>query len=117
MKNILLFLCILVTNTVFSQIAQTQERYWNHEGDPEFVYYELVDTITNQVLEKGTFRYKKRDGEWIRYYPDGVIQTRVFFVDGKKFGTWKFYDETGKLIMVKKYKNDELLIAEQYRYY
>lgn len=114
MKNLLLILGIFFLNGLKAQIV---ENYWSYEGDPSRVYYEMKDSTSGHVYEEGTFIDGMRDGTWTRYWGNGKIQNVAYFDEGKKTGSWKFYDKEGRMIMLKKYKNDELLLAEQRRYY
>ena len=114
MKNILLILGLFLLNNTYAQIV---ENYWSYEGDQSRVYYEMIDSTSGQVHEEGTFIYGLRDGTWTRYWLNGNVQNVAYFNEGKKTGSWKFYDEEGKLTMLVKYKNDQLLLAEQRRYY
>lgn len=114
MKNLILIITFFLFNNSYAQIV---ENYWSYEGDPETVYYELKDSTTGQILEEGTFINGKRDGTWRRYWENGKLQNVAYFDQDVKTGSWKFYNEDGKILMVKKYKNDELILAEQTRYY
>lgn len=114
MKRLLLILSLFLLNQAHAQIV---ENYWCYEGDQSRVYYEMIDSTTGQIYEEGIFIDGLRDGTWTRYWLNGKVQNVAYFDEGKKTGSWKFYDEEGKLIMLKKYKNNELLLAEQRRYY
>ena len=114
MKNIFL---ILLLSIFTSASAQVVENYWSYEGDPNIVYYESKNTSTGRILEEGVFVGGKRDGAWKRYYESGTLEHIAYFDNGLKTGFWKFYDEQGKVIMIKRYKNDDLILAEQRRYY
>lgn len=41
------------------------------------------------------------------YYPDGTLKAEDPYVDGKREGELKFYDETGRLVQIEEYRNDK----------
>ena len=114
MKHILAILGMLISTQVFSQHV---EKYWDYEIDPSTVYYEKVDTTTNITIEEGVFVDSLKHGEWVRYWADGSVQKRLHFSLGLKDGTWKFYDERGRLVLKQRFKDNRLVMAEERRYY
>lgn len=114
MKNLLLIISLFLLQNAHAQIAET---YWSYEGDPTVIHYQMLDTTSGKIYEEGKFTHGLRDGTWIRYSLDGAVQNVAYFHHGKKTGTWKFYNEDGKVVMLKKYKNDHLVLAEERRYY
>ena len=49
------------------------------------------------------------EGLWKTFYLDSQLRTVEFYKDGKKEGTWRYYDEKGKLIQEQHYRSDTLV--------
>jgi antitoxin component YwqK of YwqJK toxin-antitoxin module len=47
---------------------------------------------------------EQKHGEWTRYHANGQLWDEGRFEHGKKKGTWKVYDETGKLLKTQTFK-------------
>lgn len=60
----------------------------------------------NQTDQNG-----KRQGHWIKKYPDGQIMYEGYFSDDKPQGEFKRYDENGNLISVLNYNADSDTIS------
>jgi antitoxin component YwqK of YwqJK toxin-antitoxin module len=43
-------------------------------------------------------------GVWRRYHPTGALYDEGEFLDDKKIGEWKVYDDEGNLIKTKRHK-------------
>lgn len=114
MKNILLIVGMLLTTQVFSQQI---EKYWTYEIDPETIYYEKIDTTKNITIARGLFIDSLKHGEWVMYWGNGKIQTVINFKKGLRHGIWKSYDQKGRLVLRKKYRNNHLISSEERRYY
>lgn len=114
MKNLILIVGMLLTTQVFSQHV---EKYWIYEIDPSTIYYEKIDTTKNITLAEGAFTDSLRHGQWIAYWENGAMQKVINFKLGLRHGTWKYYDKKGRLVLKKKYKNNNLVFSEQRRYY
>lgn len=51
------------------------------------------------LLEKGRYSKGLRNGIWYTYYPNSdVIASSGSYLEGKKTGTWRYYDMTGELL-------------------
>ena len=42
-------------------------------------------------------------GKWIFYFPNGKIETKGKFKDGKRVGKWRYYYESGKIKQISSY--------------
>ena len=42
-------------------------------------------------------------GKWIFYFPNGKIETKGKFRDGKRVGKWRYYYESGKIKQISNY--------------
>jgi uncharacterized protein len=93
------------------------------EEDGEWFYQE------EGYRQEGTYAEGERDGEWIHHYPDGTISFSGKYIDGYpdgkhiwfnpdgttrtegdyimgiRHGLWKYYTETGVLILLVEFKN------------
>jgi antitoxin component YwqK of YwqJK toxin-antitoxin module len=106
------------------------------DENPKVMVYYVLDSLGNPTTEvahethfyenhqkyiDGNRQDSERDGLWYAYYPDGTVQTKGFYVNGKedgrytvyysngnvrytgvynngvKVGEWRFYDEDGTL--------------------
>ena len=45
-------------------------------------------------------------GKWIFYFPNGKIETKGKFRNGKRVGKWKYYYESGSLKQISRYSRD-----------
>lgn len=116
------------TNPINQKVAKKREGLWienysidsahyksvgkYHQGDPvkKWKYY-----LNGKIIKKEN--YKQQACKVTTYYENGKIQSKGqtkttsdtiethWFYDGE----WKFYNEKGKLIGLKKYKEGELL--------
>lgn len=114
MKNILILAGMLLTTQAFSQQI---EKYWMYEIDPETIHYEKIDTVKHVTIYSGLFINNLKHGEWVGYWENGEIQTTIRFKRGLKHGTCKSYDQKGRLVIKKRYKNNHLISSQEKRYY
>jgi antitoxin component YwqK of YwqJK toxin-antitoxin module len=64
--------------------------------------YDVTDSIicTDNVL---------KNGRWAEYYENGVLKTEMFFRQGIKVRTWKYYNNEGILIKEKIYNDNKMI--------
>ncbi|NQT78445.1 MAG: hypothetical protein HQ565_12075 [Bacteroidetes bacterium] len=81
-----------------------EERYLYMNGDP-------ADVIEYRYYPGGDLEYMKHYkndtipiGRWIEFYANGEKKFQGTYVNGKRGGKWKFWDEDGNLEAIK-YKN------------
>lgn len=112
-KFIWIILCLMSTTLYSQEVAR-----YESQKDDSYIYYTLVDTTTNIVLEQGQYLNNERHGTWVRRWPDGDIQAIIKFTEGRRRGTWKFWNENGDLVYQKRFnRSGDLIFASQYRYY
>ena len=70
-------------------------------------YYHGVLTKREQVNRTDQFGYKQ--GNWKFFWPNGNLQLEGTFVNDKRHGYFKEYDEDGNFLSVQKYENDYLV--------
>jgi antitoxin component YwqK of YwqJK toxin-antitoxin module len=115
MRPILSLILFILSQALYSQGVPSYESF---EADPSTVYYTLLDTTANITLEEGQYIDGERHGTWIKRWPNGDIQAILKFVEGRRKGVWRFWDEEGNLVYRKKFnRKGELILAAQYRYY
>ena len=67
------------------------------------------------TLVSGNYSYDKRDGLWTEwYYSSNVLKCQGFYKQGKRVGTWNFYDEYKKDIIQKyNYDTKKLMMSKE----
>lgn len=84
-----------------------------YENDaPKVVAYYVMDSVGNPTSElahethyyenqhvyiDGNVRSDNRDGLWYAYFPDGTVQTKAYYVDGKEEGRYTVYYSNGNV--------------------
>ena len=100
------------------------------KGDSKDIIKETTYYPGKKVQMSGSYKNKKRDGNWIYYYSNGKIWSEGAFKDGKsegrrvmynengtihiegyykddyRTGVWKFYDEKGSVVKMVDYTNE-----------
>lgn len=70
-------------------------------------YYRGIMTKREQVNRIDKFGYKQ--GKWKTFWPNGNLRTEGEYVNDKRHGYFKDYDEEGNFLQVQKYENDYLV--------
>jgi hypothetical protein len=78
-----------------------KEKYIYMNGDPnDMIHYEYFDNGDMAFM-----KHLKNDtipvGRWIENYPNGEKKSQGSYVNGKRDGKWKFWDEDGNVTVVK----------------
>lgn len=50
-----------------------------------------------KIFMKGFMKNDKRDGEWLTYTTDSILEEHALYKEGKKCGTWEVYNSYGEL--------------------
>lgn len=50
-----------------------------------------------------------KQGMWKTFYPNDLVKTECTYVNNRKHGFYKEYDENGNLLKIEKYENDQLI--------
>ncbi|MDI9341286.1 MAG: hypothetical protein QM534_12025 [Sediminibacterium sp.] len=100
--------------------------------DPDSTYSgDFLERYDNGIVKyRGYYRFGKRHGQWVSFYPNGLQWSEMFYDKGQMSGSnttfytngkirykgfyknnlkdslWEFYDTTGVLIQTSKFKND-----------
>ena len=51
----------------------------------------------NKIVQKGYYKDGKKQGQWIIYYPNGNIKSKITFKDNKPYGPAEIYYPNGQL--------------------
>lgn len=54
--------------------------------------------LSNQLAEKGEFSRGLKVGQWRTWYPNGVLETTVYWNEGRKRGAYYHYSESAVLL-------------------
>ena len=54
--------------------------------------------------------FGKKQGVWKTFYANGFMKTEGNYVNGRKHGFFKEYNEEGNLLKIEKYENDQLIV-------
>jgi len=79
--------------------------YNENPNQKDYFGYFPDSTIQFKVESKNGFK----DGSYIEYYPNRETKMTGKFKDDKRHGTWKLYDETGKLLLKREYREGEIV--------
>lgn len=73
----------------------------------EVYNYKEAYTFSNRGDQTITETKKVRHGPYFYYYESGKIKISGNYKDGKKHGSWKYFDEEGNTIKEEEYVNGE----------
>lgn len=92
-----------------------------YENDnPKVIYYFEVDSLGNPTEERvhethlyenqqkyveGNLKSDNREGLWYAYYPDGTVQTKAFYINGKEEGRYTVFYPNGNVRYTGEYKS------------
>lgn len=99
----------------YSQTGDTLEKISYLYGKKSGYYYKYKRDRSYglYVWSRELYAADKRQGTAYRYYPDGSVKQTIPYIDGKKQGLSREYDEEGKLITLYEYNNDFLISRER----
>ncbi|TRW27544.1 hypothetical protein FMM05_02580 [Flavobacterium zepuense] len=60
---------------------------------------------SNQLAEAGKYKKGLREGYWKTWFENGTLQSKTYYDDGQKDGSYFAYDKTGFLTETGTYKN------------
>jgi antitoxin component YwqK of YwqJK toxin-antitoxin module len=55
------------------------------------------DYANDAVIEKGYYKNSRKDGKWIKYWPNGNIKSEMFYKRGRTFGNYITYFNNGNI--------------------
>ena len=87
MKNLMIYVMLLVTAVSFAQGVQPKFVAVENNMIQATYYYD-----NGQVKQEGEYLNGKLHGKWVSYNEDGTKQTSGEYNQGEKVGTWTFYN-------------------------
>lgn len=60
-----------------------------------------------QVLEIGALIDGEKEGKWVSYHENNLVESKGLYKHNKKIGEWTWYYDNGTLCCKEKYKNDK----------
>ncbi|MCB9186710.1 MAG: hypothetical protein H6601_08190 [Flavobacteriales bacterium] len=119
MKAAILSLVVLVSATCVAQNT-VKTNYENGALKSEYVKsgHNLV-AVTNYhksgtVKETGFFKDGVPDGKWITYAENGTKTAELSYVDGKRHGEFRVWDEFANAYLEIHYAKGEIITADRY---
>src|SRR5476651_591125 len=119
MKKLLLIHCfVILVSLCFSQAAPTiikngafQEVYEMLASQPDIKQgkYEFVVSKTCQLLTSGYYKNNRPDSLWCEYDNEGHLIAKGNYRDGRKFGSWNYYNAVGVVINTYDFTNNKLI--------
>ena len=88
-KLFLLVVCVFFTHTTFGQSVSISD--WDADNVYEYAKY----SENNTLIESGKLLNGVYHGKLTVYYENGLVNVIAMFNQGKKDGTWTFYNEEG----------------------
>lgn len=58
----------------------------------------LIKKIVTEKIKQINESYPKKSGEYLEFYPNGVLKAKGKYKAGSPVGTWLRYDKSGKLL-------------------
>jgi len=78
---------------------------WDKYGKPtDDVVHETHYYENKQIFIDGNRKGDNRDGLWYAYFPDGTVQTKAYYEDGKENGRYTVYYSNGNVRYTGLYK-------------
>ena len=92
----------------------------SEDDAPKVVAYYVMDSAGNPTSElahethyyenqhvyiDGNVHSDNREGLWYAYYPDGTVQTKAYYVDGKEEGRYTVYYSNGNVRYTGEYQH------------
>jgi antitoxin component YwqK of YwqJK toxin-antitoxin module len=88
---------LIITSVLFTSMAFPFNNSYAGSQEPVVKKIDYADTNVNNVNKLD--RKKRRDGSWEFYWDDNnsIVSSSGKFRRGKQVGTWKYYNQQGKL--------------------
>jgi len=68
----------------------------------------IAQSRHNGLISKGNFQDGLKEGNWLSWYPTGVIKSKIFWQDGQRQGRFYEYTNYGTIAVKGTFKNDQL---------
>lgn len=83
------------------KIVSEEEYLHNKRNGLSVVFYP-----DSTIAEKINYKNDLKNGEWLKYYPDGNLILKTFYVNGQLNGKFEAFFDNGKPEFLGQYKND-----------
>ena len=95
-----------------ARLKKDLEKYEQTKGSIHFVAGKSIPKpLINKILiEKIKFinaSYPKKSGEYLEFYPNGVLKAKGKYKNGKLHGDWKWFRKTGAIMRSGSFKSGE----------
>ena len=105
MKTLFLLPILLLSLISTPCLSETMDELVKRDG----LYYEKLSKtlFTGKVTgkEQGRIKDGKKEGEWVEYWGNGQLMSKVSYKNGKEEGEWVGYHRNGQLSSKGSYKN------------
>jgi antitoxin component YwqK of YwqJK toxin-antitoxin module len=109
---------MLAGSTCLAQ-STAKTKYENGATKSKFVRHGDLVAITNyyesgEVKETGFFKNEVPEGKWETFSTDGSKTAELSYVNGKRHGEFRVWDEFSNAYIEMKYANGEVITATRY---
>ena len=67
----------------------------------------LIKKILDERIKQINSLYPKKSGEYLEFYPNGILKARGKYKKGKLHGDWKWFRKTGVIMRAGSFKHGE----------
>ncbi|MCF8459961.1 MAG: hypothetical protein K9G46_04505 [Flavobacteriales bacterium] len=118
MKAFMISLAVLAGSTCFAQ-NKVKTTYENGSVKSELVQNGELVAVTNYyengtIKETGFFKNEVPEGKWETFSNEGVKTAELSYLNGKRHGEFRVWDEFSNAYIEMKYANGEVITANRY---
>jgi len=114
-KHLLIIFSLLLTSVIWSKDVDIKDLV-----DRDGIYYEKFSSVpftwTTIGKKQGEIINGKREGKWLWYDSEGILERKDNYKDGKYDGKQYWYDENGELLLTEVFKEGKIQFQELYFY-
>lgn len=90
--------------TFYPETGEVAETFTYISGKKEGSYLKFFPD--GSTMTEGTYKNDQLDGKFTLFYPDGKVQLKGQYKDGQQTGNWNYFDEEGNAIQEEDFKKD-----------
>lgn len=99
-------ICLILFSTLGSLNAQSKKDTLNQKDEVNLKQGSWIITgqmrkdtsfAASAIIEQGKYKDGRKIGVWMRYYPNGNIQSKIFYVNGRPKGMYELYYDNGQV--------------------
>jgi antitoxin component YwqK of YwqJK toxin-antitoxin module len=118
MKAFMISLAVLAGSTCFAQ-NKGKTTYENGSVKSEFIQKGELVAVTNYyengtIKETGFFKNEVPEGKWETFSNKGAKTAELSYINGKRHGEFRVWDEFSNAYIEMKYANGEVITANRY---